>query len=145
MIMAQINSAKFSINDADKLAKTVESYLNDYGVSIAQDVANIVDDVSKQAVKKLKDTSPKGKGSKKGHYASGWTSEKHSVRGMGTIDVTVYNKKKPGLPHLLEFEHNYVSPAGKTTKSNPKPHIQKVDEWAEQEVTKRVTQIIKNQ
>ena len=135
---------KIKIGDADKMSRVVESYLSDYGVSISADVSKALEEVSKQAVKQLKSTSPKGKGGKKGHYKNGWTTEKQSVRGLGTMEVTVYNKTKPGLAHLLEFEHNYVSPAGKTTKSNPKPHIQKVDDWVANEVPRRVTQIIQN-
>ena len=145
MAMAQTNNATIKIGDSAKFGKAIESYIEDFNTEAAKAVATSIQDVSKEAVKQLKSTSPKGKGRSRGKYASGWTVKNVKVaRGVGLTEVVIHNKNAPGLAHLLEFEHDYVSPAGKTTKSKPKPHIQKVDEWVEKELPRRIQQNIQN-
>ena len=145
MTMAQVNSSTIKIGDADKFGRAIQSYIEDFNTEAAKAVAKSIQDVSKEAVKQLHSTSPKGKGRSRGKYASGWTVKNVKVaRGVGLTEVVIHNKNAPGLAHLLEFKHDYVSPAGKTTKSTPKPHIQKVDDWVEAELPRRIQQNIQN-
>lgn len=143
MPMAMVNNSTLKIGDSEKFGRAIQSYIEDFNTEAAKAVADSIQSVSKEAVKQLKSTSPKGKGRSRGKYASGWTVKNVKVaRGIGLTEVVVHNKNAPGLAHLLEFQHDYVSPAGKTTKSTPKPHIQKVDDWVETELPRRIQQNI---
>ena len=139
MAMSRPNNAQIKIGDAAKFEATIRSYIEDFNTEAAQAVTDSIQSVSKEAVKQLKSTSPKGKGRSRGKYAKGWTVKNvKTVRGVGLTEVIIHNKNAPGLAHLLEFQHDYVSPAGKTTKSTPKPHIQKVDDWVAEELPRRI-------
>lgn len=87
----------------------------------------------KKIAETLKQTSPKGEGGIKGHYADGWTS-KITSENMGTVQVTVYNRSKPGLIHLLEKGH--ANRGGGRTLG--KLHVAPAAEKAEEEFVKRL-------
>lgn len=87
----------------------------------------------KKTAETLKQTSPKGEGGIKGHYADGWTS-KITSENMGTVQVTVYNRSKPGLIHLLEKGH--ANRGGGRTLG--KLHVAPAAEKAEEEFVKRL-------
>lgn len=72
-------------------------------------------DAAKNAIKELRITSP----SRTGKYARGWTYKKDK-----SGSVTIYNKARPGLTHLLEHGHP-IRGRGKTATgyAKPKPHI----------------------
>lgn len=78
--------------------------MQEYAGDVAESMKADAKEVAKEAVKELKQTSPEGKGSRKGHYGSGWkyTVGKDSAH---TIGITIHNSKKPGLAHLLEKGH----------------------------------------
>ena len=81
----------------------LEEILLDYGDLANEEIRKAAKESAKQAVEKLRMTSPEGEGSKKGHYKEGWAiSEEKSKYKTG---FTVYNNKKPGLAHLLEHGH----------------------------------------
>lgn len=84
----------------NEIAKMMEAYASD----VAQNMKDEAKAVAKEAVKELKTTSPEGPGSKKGHYKDGWASKVESENAVA-IGIRVYNKKKPGLTHLLEKGH----------------------------------------
>ncbi len=88
----------------DGLADAISALMAEYAGSVLDDVKEVAGEVAKEAVEELKNTSPEGAGSKKGHYKSGWAS-KVTTEGANSINVTIYNKKKPGLTHLLEKGH----------------------------------------
>lgn len=138
MIMAKINEQKLDIGDADKLSATFNSLFQQMGVQVDDAFQAAFDSVGKEAVQKLKSTSPKANGSKK-HYASGWTYKKANVR-KGQFKAQIYNKTKPGLAHLLEHGHLVVGPDwsehGYTT---PQPHIAEVNDWVQAEIIRRIT------
>lgn len=75
---------------------------------------------AKAAVKTLKNTSP----TRTKEYAKGWRSV--TEKGRLGASTTIYNGRKPGLAHLLEFGHPKVN--GGRTK--PFPHIKEVEEAA---------------
>lgn len=88
--------------------------------------------VAKESAKKLKDASPKRtkKGGTPGAYASGWRVKNE---GDGAV---VYNATNPGLTHLLENGHN-LRQGGRWAGH---PHIKGVEEWASEELPKRVSE-----
>lgn len=91
-----------------------------HNVTTAADQAAV--DAAKNAVKELKITSPE----RTGKYARGWTYKKDK-----TGSVTVYNRARPGLTHLLEHGHP-IRGRGKTATgyAKPKPHIAAAEQHA---------------
>lgn len=83
--------------------------------------------VSKEALKQLRNTSPKSPGG--GEYAKGW-----SLKSIGQFETILYNKTKPGLTHLLERGHLIKNQYGEYGRSKAIPHIKPVEEWANNEV-----------
>ena len=112
--------------------------LNEYGVEAAEALETAVDNVRKQVVRKLKDTSPKRPGH--GEYARSWTFQKTGKRArgvfLGGVNVTVYNRDHYRLTHLLEYGHATRNKYGTYDPTPPHPHIAKVEEWAIEELPK---------
>jgi hypothetical protein len=90
--------------DIDSMAKEIASIMAGYATDATADVKKETRKVVKDTVNELKSTSPEGYGSKRGHYKDGWTS-KVEMNSPNSIGVRIYNKKKPGLTHLLEKGH----------------------------------------
>lgn len=88
----------------DALGAEIAKMMEEYSAKVAGDVKAEAKAVAKEAVKELKTTSPEGPGSKKGHYKDGWASKVESENAV-SIGIRVYNRKKPGLTHLLEKGH----------------------------------------
>ena len=115
-----VNSNRFNFKDSiDDLL--VNWYEND----VVPTLEETLDEVSKEAVKKLKKASPG-----KGDYHKGWTRERE--KGRIKVGWTIYNKL-PGLPHLLENSHALRN----GLRSTPIVHIQPVEQWAIEEVQDR--------
>lgn len=83
----------------DDLAATVEKTLSDYVEDVNDIVKQEIKDAGKEAVKELKDKSPK----RTGKYAKGWKSTVQKETAVGA-EVVVHNKIY-GLTHLLEKGH----------------------------------------
>ena len=121
---------KIKIDDfADEIIKELKRY-NDVTYEEMQDIAK---SVAKEGSKKLKETSPRGKGSRKGHYADGW-SIKAVEKGNGKFGFVIHNRKKPGLTHLLEKGHQLQNGG----RARAIPHIKPVEEWCNEEYEKRL-------
>lgn len=84
---------------ADDLAATIEKTLSDYVEDVNDVVKKEIKDAGKEAVKELKEKSPK----RRGKYAKGWKSTVHKETAVGA-EVIVHNKIY-GLTHLLEKGH----------------------------------------
>lgn len=87
----------------DSLDKAVEAELDGFFNASLEDLGEAAKAAGKAAVRELKNTSPKSRGS----YAKGWTSKEEKTR-TGTA-VTVYNKDRYMLAHLLEYGHPKVN------------------------------------
>ena len=111
----------------------VEEILNDYSEEVRHVVDEAVNDVAKECAQRLRDTSPK----KTGEYASGWTIRKERGN-KGLAKLTVFNKKAPGLTHLLEFGHVIRNGKGTYGRAPAYPHIAPVEEWANSELPDRI-------
>lgn len=88
----------------DSMAEEIASIMAGYAADVSTDLKKETRKVAKDTVNELKITSPEGKGSKKGHYKDGWTSKVETER-SDSIGIKIYNRKKPGLTHLLEKGH----------------------------------------
>lgn len=85
----------------DNLASAIEDILEQYEGDVEDLNAETVKEVVKLGVKAVKSNSGVFGGT--GKYASGWTSQVET--GRTSAQGTIYNKKVPGLPHLLEHGH----------------------------------------
>lgn len=88
----------------DALGTEIAKLMEEYASEVAADTKAEAKAVAKEAVKELKQTSPEGPGSRKGHYKDGWALKIESENAV-SIGIRIYNKKKPGLTHLLEKGH----------------------------------------
>lgn len=108
------------------IAVELQNILAAFSQEVQDEYESELDRITKEAVKKLKATSPKDTASRR-HYANGWTVKRENRNHVKTF--IVYNKTKPGLAHLLEYGHAKVN-GGRVA---PIPHIKDVETWAIQE------------
>ncbi len=112
------------------LERAVKDILQDYSVEVSKAAAEAVTEVTKEATKKLRQTSPK----RKGRYAKGWTGKVEKT--ATTVDATVYGKTGTyQIAHLLEHGH---ARRGGGRNVGGIEHIKPVEEWAIKEVEKRI-------
>lgn len=126
--MAVVSSNKFNF------AETVEFYLNKYSAGVTDLLEESIKEVSKESVKKLKQTSPK----RTGEYSKSWAYKQEI--GRLKVGAVVYAKApKYRLTHLLEKSHLLRN--GKRTnpekKKGGKVHISPVNDWAQEEAIDR--------
>lgn len=107
----------------------MEKILDEYSKEVKRATNNSMDVIAKEAVSKLKSTSPK----KTGSYARGWGVKRE--RGSGGINtVTVHNKTDYQLTHLLENGHIVRNKKGTYGRFNGIKHIAPVEQWANSEL-----------
>lgn len=110
---------------ADQLSSEIMSALDEY--------KKVTDEVVKTAVnsvaKETKAMAQAGSPVKSGGYQKGWAVKKTSEK-TGQVSITVYNRTKPGLTHLLEKGH--AKRGGGRVAG--KPHIAPAEEYAVNEL-----------
>lgn len=114
------------------LQTQIQAILSEYGEDVEEELREIVPDVAKEAVKKLRKTSPKNKGK----YAKSWAQQTEKKR--MSVSSVIYNRE-PGLPHLLEYSHALRNGG----RSRPEPHIAPVEEWVNKEVVERIEEALR--
>ena len=115
------------------MTKSVEvqmrEILEDYREEVQDATNSSIDTVSREAVQKLRNTSPK----RTGGYARGWAKKK--VKSFGGVDsVIVHNSKHYQLTHLLENGHVVRNKYGTYGRVNGVKHIAPVEEWSQNEL-----------
>ena len=123
------------ISKADDIAKTVDSFLQAFGKNVSEEMGAALDEVGKEAVKKLKATSPK----RTGRYAKGW-KYKRQANNKGRFEAKVYNATDGNLTHILEFGHPKMSGDRVIGEVKGQPHIAPVNEWVQSDFPKRFAQ-----
>lgn len=122
--MAVVNSSTFNFRDVvmDIIEK---DYYRDGVVEV---VTEVVPQIAKESVKKLR-TSPDTP-KKSGKYAKGWAYKVE--KGRLRVAATVYGKDGTyQRAHLLENGHVTKNGTGRTFPDTPAyPHIKEVEEWA---------------
>lgn len=107
----------------EELAGTIVEYLSKWSDDVEDALKKTYEQVGKESVDRLKRTAP----NRTGQYGSGWTKRK---QGEGQV---VYNRKRPGLTHLLE--HGHLTRSGRRTVPGQK-HIEPVDDFIADELVK---------
>ena len=110
--------------NTNRISIQMDRILDDYSQEVRRVTADSQDKIAKEAVRKLKNTSPK----KTGEYARGWKI-KRTRTGRGIPDVTIHNKVYQ-LTHLLENGHVVRNAKGTYGRTNGIKHIKPVEEWA---------------
>ncbi len=117
-----------AINIETEIAKI----LTKYGDEVAENIQKVTKEIARKGAKAVKQNSQNSFGGT-GKYAAGWTSQ--AKEGRYSAQGVIYNRSKPGLPHLLE--HGHAKRGGGRTDG--KEHIAPV----EQEVIKSFEEAIK--
>ena len=105
---------------ADSVAEQLTRILDYYGDEVKNVARKDAKKAGREAAKELKNDSPKSPGG--GEYASGWTTKQ-----VDEDTVTVYNRKMPGLAHLLEKGHLIRNKKGTYGRAPAHPHIAPVE------------------
>lgn len=113
---------------AEGIAKEIGTILDEYEKLASDTVEKASRKTARDAVQKLKSSSPK----KTGEYASGWSARK---QGHGYV---VYNRKHPGLTHLLEKGHLIKNKKGTYGRAPARVHIAPVEQEAIKEYEENI-------
>ena len=105
----------------ESVSVQMKELLDEINLEVKESAKDGIRDISKEAVQKLRNTSPK----KTGDYAKGWAVKRES-----DLDVVVYNRTDWQLTHLLEDGHRVVNKKGEYGRVNGVKHIAPVEEWA---------------
>ena len=106
----------------DNFAEAISDILEDYEKEVTLTAKDVTETVAKKGVNLLRASSKAIVVGGDNHYAPGWAPDYHTS-GM-PFYVTIHNKSRPGLAHLLEFSH----PVGRGGAYKGRPHIEKVEE-----------------
>ena len=131
--------------DFGHLAKTINEELMAVGVAVSDDMQEVFDEVGKEAVKLLKETSPVNpKGKHSGRYAKGWIYEKGKTtyNNQSKVKGVVRNKTDPQLTHILEYGHPLVRNGKVVGEVSGKEHILPVAEWCADEIDRKLSKKI---
>lgn len=90
------------------VASQIEGLVRDVARDVRAQARSDVADVADACAKALRKSSPKS-AARGRHYRSGWTSDL-GEEGWASV-ATVFNRRKPGLTHLLEHGHGGPHPA----------------------------------
>lgn len=113
---------------AIQLAEVVDQY----DVKLKRATNNAMDVVAKEAVSKLKSTSPR----KSGEYARGWGLKRE--RGTGGINTVTVKNRVYQLTHLLENGHIVRNKKGTYGRAPGIKHIAPVEDWAKTELPEEI-------
>ena len=98
----------------ETLTVQMSKILSEYEKEVQEAVSKCTRKVAKETARELGNTSPK----KTGEYASGWAAKKVDDR-----TAVTYNRKMPGLTHLLENGHIIRNKKGEYGRARPIKHI----------------------
>lgn len=115
--------------------------MEDFGRDVTEAIGEAMDEVGKEAVKRLKSTSPKKKRNG-GRYAKGWKYQRDKKSRL-LIEARVYNATDGQLTHLLEKGHPIVRNGVVVGRVKPQKHIEPVDQWVEQNFARIFAQKLK--
>lgn len=117
---------------AINLETEIAKILTKYGDEVAENIQKVTKEIARKGAKAVKQNAQSDfKGT--GKYAAGWTSQ--AKEGRYSSQGIIYNRAKPGLPHLLE--HGHAKRGGGRTDG--REHIAPV----EQEVIRSFEEAIK--
>ena len=121
---------------SQQFTKELLKVLQDYTEDVIDGINSRTGNISKEAVKTLKRTSPK----LQGDYAKSWSVKAQKFYNAPTR-YTIFNKKHYRLTHLLEYGH---AKAGGTGRTKAQPHIKEVEDKVIADYIEAAEEVIKN-
>lgn len=118
------------LNLKHDLSGEVSKALKEYTTDVVEGIHEMADDLAKEALPKLKGTSPE----RSGDYRKGWRRKRESNK------VRIHNKTDYQLTHLLE--KGYTARNGKRVK--PQVHIEPVEQEIIEKAGKLAEQIVRD-
>lgn len=118
---------------SESISIQMSKILDAYSDEVRTAANEAIQSVSKECVKKLRNSSPR----KTGSYAKGWRVKKVKSRG-GVVDYVVHNATNGELTHLLENGHVVRNKKGTYGRAPAHPHIKPVEEWANMELPAKI-------
>lgn len=122
------------------LTAQVNNILKQYVSDVDKAVLEAEEKVAKEAVKKLKKSSPRNPNGKGKHYADDWQIDQRSKKNYA--HMIVHNKQYQ-LTHLLENGHDIVRGGSVVGHAKAIPHIKPVEEWVKKEVEEEIRRELK--
>ncbi len=119
------------------LTQAVNEILIQYCDDAEHELMRVEEEVAKEAVKKLNQTSPinpKSHGYKGRHYNKDWYVDSKNKKHYSHIIIA---NRQYRLTHLLEKGHDVVRDGVVVGHTAAQPHIKPVEEWAKNEVVAR--------
>lgn len=120
----------------DKLAKEIADALSEYSREVVEKVDASSEKAGKDAVKRLKQTSPKDTG----EYAKSWTMKTDRLFGQPSKRIIHVKAPHYRLAHLLEFGHAKVGGG----RVEGRPHIRTAEQEVIEQFTKEVEEAIRS-
>lgn len=114
----------------DSVSSQIAEILDEYEKKVRETAEKDIEQVAKDTVQRLKQTSPKDSGD----YARSWTLK----RDRATKTTTVYNKGHYRLTHLLEKGHIKRNQAGTYGRQDPQEHIGPAEKEASAELVRKI-------
>ena len=111
--------------------KQLTDALMEYSKTSEREIQEIIDDVSKEAKKRLSKNAPK----RTGKYKRGFRVT--ITKRDGYYKADIHNPKRYMLTHLLEKGHKV-----RGGRSPAIPHFAAVEKWATEEVVKRIEEVL---
>lgn len=130
--------------DILNIDKAIKEVLEEYGDDVYEVLGEAVDQVADEGVKKLESVRRfSRKGNPTGEYSRDWVADVEPVGRLGQKRV-IHNLEHYRLAHLLEKGHVSRNGTGRVFDPVPAyPHIKPVEEWVQEELPKRVEEMIK--
>lgn len=117
----------------ESVTAQMKELLDEIDRDVQKSAERNIQTVAKESVVKLRNTSPV----KTGSYAKGW-----GVKKQGSMDVVVHNRTDYQLTHLLENGHVIRNKKGTYGRTHGIKHIAPVEEWAIDELPRRIIEDI---
>lgn len=117
------------------ISKQILNAMTQYSDEVKAEIQAGMKSVADTALSKVKASSPR----RTGKYSRGWRKTVDTEG--GAVSMTVYQKKPQyRLTHLLEEGHKKRGGRGFVPAQ---PHIREVEEWAAEEVMKKIEKAVK--
>lgn len=125
-----MSNTRVSIGSSGAFSDAIKAALQDFGKDVSEELVETMDQVGKEAVKKLKSY----KTERKGRYSKGWKYQREKKRLL--YEAKIFNSTSGQLTHLIEHGHPIIRNGQVVGHAKPHPHIEPVNEWMEGELVR---------
>ena len=110
------------LTSAEKLAADIDQILKEYQDGVLKGMDNAIKKLASKGRNAIKRETRNVTNKKRRRYSNGWMYKMEPGSNRWAASAVIYNKRQPGIAHLLEHGHAKVN-GGRT---NPRVHIQPV-------------------